>query len=118
MRDGPPRRWHDATVVDVERLLWGLRDDERLAAFARGRLAPVLEHDSLRAAALLPTLQALCEHHWHKARAARALHIQRQSLYARMARLRGVLAADLDDPETRLGLELAVRALRVVDAPV
>jgi PucR family transcriptional regulator, purine catabolism regulatory protein len=117
MRDGPVRRWHDATVVDVERLLWGLRDDERLAAFARGRLAPVLEHDRVRAAALLPTLQALCEHHWHKARAAQALHIQRQSLYARIARLRRVLGVDLDDPETRLGLELAVRALRMVEGP-
>jgi PucR family transcriptional regulator, purine catabolism regulatory protein len=114
MRDGPVRRWHDATVADVERLLWGLRDDERLVAFARGRLAPVIEHDRTRAAELLPTLQALCEHHWHKARAARALHIQRQSLYARIARLRRVLGADLDDPETRLALDLAVRALRVV----
>jgi purine catabolism regulator len=75
----------------------------------------VIEHDGVRAAVLLPTLEALCEHHWHKARAARALHIQRQSLYARMARLTRVLGADLDDPETRLGLELAVRALRVVE---
>jgi purine catabolism regulator len=115
MRDGPARRWHDATVADVDRLLWGLRDDERLAAFARGRLDAVLEHDQSRTAELLPTLQALCEHHWHKARTARALHIQRQSLYARIARLRRVLGADLDDPETRLGVELAVRALRVVE---
>jgi PucR family transcriptional regulator, purine catabolism regulatory protein len=116
MRDAPARRWHGATVADVERLLWGLRDDERLATFARCRLAPVLEHDRSRAAELLPTLQALSDHHWHKARAARALHIQRQSLYARIARLRRVLGADLDDPETRLALDLAVRALRVVEA--
>jgi purine catabolism regulator len=114
MRDGPARRWHDATVADVERLLWGLRDDERLAAFARQRLQPLVDHDGRRAAVLLPTLEALCEHHWRKADAARALCIQRQSLYARIARLRRVLGADLDDPEARLGLELAVRALRVV----
>jgi purine catabolism regulator len=111
MRDAPPRRWHDATVADVERLLWGLREDERLAGFAAQRLAPLVEHDHARGAAvLLPTLQALCAHGWHKADAARALSIQRQSLYSRMARLRRVLDADLDDPETRLGLELAVRA--------
>lgn len=115
MRDGPPRRWHDATVADVERLLWGLRDDDRLADFARRRLGSVLEHDRSRGAALMPTLQALCDHHWHKALAARALSIQRQSLYARIARLREVLGADLEDPETRLGLDLAVRALRVLD---
>jgi purine catabolism regulator len=111
MRDAPPRRWHDATVADLERLLWGLREDERLAGFAAQRLAPLVEHDHARGAAvLLPTLQALCAHGWHKADAARALSIQRQSLYSRMARLRRVLDADLDDPETRLGLELAVRA--------
>jgi purine catabolism regulator len=114
MRDAPPRRWHDATVADVERLLWGLRDDEKLAAFARRRLAPVLEHDRAHGAPLLPTLDALCDRHWHKAQTARALGIQRQSVYARIERLRGVLGADLDDPEVRLGLELAVRALRVV----
>jgi purine catabolism regulator len=60
-------------------------------------------------------LQALCDNHWHKAQSARALHIQRQSLYARVARLGRVLGADLDDPETRLGLDLAVRALRVLE---
>jgi purine catabolism regulator len=115
MRHGPVRAWHDATVPDVGRLLWGLRDDERLAAFARQRLKPVLDHDRGRDAVLLPTLQSLCDHHWQKAPAARALRIQRQSLYARIGRLHRVLDADLEDPETRLGLDLAVRALRVVD---
>jgi purine catabolism regulator len=116
MRDGPPRRWHDATVADIERLLWGLRGDEQLRTFAQQRLGPVLEHDRHRAAVLMPTLRALCEHHWHKADAARALSIQRQSLYARIDRLRRVLGDDLDAPETRLGLELAVRALGAADA--
>jgi purine catabolism regulator len=115
MRDGPPRRWHDATVADVERLLWGLREDDQLTAFARRRLAPVLEHDRRRSAVLMPTLLTLCEHHWHKSEAARALSIQRQSLYARIDRLRRVLDADLEEPETRLGLELAVRALRAAE---
>jgi purine catabolism regulator len=113
MRDGPPRAWHDAAATDVERLLWGLRDHPRLTAFAQQRLRPLLEPETRRTAGLLPTLEALCASHWHKADAARALCIQRQSLYARVARLRLVLDADLDDPETRLGLELAVRAVRV-----
>ncbi|MFL6002522.1 MAG: PucR family transcriptional regulator, partial [Nocardioides sp.] len=113
MRDAPPRRWHDATVPDVDRLLWALRDDEHLARFARQRLAPLLDLERPRDAVLLPTLEQLCARHWHKAEAARALAIQRQSLYARIERLARVLRADLDDAETRLGLEIAVRALRV-----
>jgi len=112
MRDAPPRAWHDATVADVERLLWGLRDDDRVSAFARQRLAPVVAHDARGAAPLLPTLTALCEHGWHKANAASALDVQRQTLYSRLARLSRLLDADLDDPPTRLGLELAVRTLQ------
>ncbi|HWI74474.1 MAG TPA: PucR family transcriptional regulator ligand-binding domain-containing protein [Baekduia sp.] len=111
MRDGPPRAWHDATVADVERLLWGLRDDDRMTTFARQRLAPVLRHDHSRTAPLLPTLEALCAHGWHKAHTAAALGVQRQSLYARLARLQRLLDADLEDPGTRLGLDLAVRTL-------
>lgn len=116
MRDGPVRAWHDATRPDVERLLWGLREDERLTAFSRHRLQPLLDHDRVQRSPLLPTLQSLCDHHWQKAPAARTLAIQRQSLYARIGRLQRVLGADLKDPETRLGLELAVRALRAAEA--
>ncbi|HTE62760.1 MAG TPA: PucR family transcriptional regulator [Solirubrobacteraceae bacterium] len=111
-RGGPARPWHDATVPDVERLLWALRGDAPLRAFVEQRLAPVVAHDRTRAAKLLPTLEALCEHRWHKAGTARALAISRQTLYPRIERLEQLLAADLEDPETRLGLELSVRARR------
>jgi purine catabolism regulator len=117
MRDGPARAWHDATVADVERLLWGLRDDDRMTAFARQRLDPVLRHDRTRPAPLLPTLEALCANGWHKAHTATALGVQRQSLYARLTRLQRLLDADLEDPRTRLGLDLAVRTLALAREP-
>jgi purine catabolism regulator len=85
-------------------------DHAELQRFTERRLAPVLEHDARRKNKLLPTLQALCEHGWHKADAARALHLQRQALYHRAERIERLLAADLNDPSTRLGLELALRA--------
>jgi len=108
------RPWHDASAPDVDRLLWLLRDDPDLRRFADGFLAPLLEHDARRKNPLLPTLEALCEHGWHKAAAARALLVPRQVLYQRIARIARLLDADPDDPRTRLGLELAVRARRAV----
>jgi PucR family transcriptional regulator, purine catabolism regulatory protein len=108
----PPRRWHDATAPDLERLLWSLRDDDRMDGFIERRLGPVLDHDRRRAAKLMPTLEALCDHGWQKAETARAMHLNRQSLYARIRRLEDLLGTDLDDPEQRLGIELAVRSWR------
>jgi PucR family transcriptional regulator, purine catabolism regulatory protein len=111
-RHRPPRPWHDAGAADIDRLLWALRDSPELQRFAQRRLGPLLDHDARRKNKLLPTLEALCEHSWHKAESARALHLQRQALYHRMERIERLLAADLNHPVTRLGLELAVRVLR------
>ena len=105
----PSRAWHDATSPDLTRLLWSLREDAHVREFVGQRLQPLLEHDRSRGARLLPTLEALCEHHWRKAEAARALGVNRQSLYPRIARIERALGADLEDPETRLSLELALR---------
>lgn len=109
-RGAPPRPWHDATAPDVERLLWSLRADPHLQAFVRRRLERLLEHDRRRVSKLLPTLEALFAHGGRKAETARALHLERQSLYHRLARIESLLEGDLDDPPTRLGMELAVRA--------
>ena len=109
-RHRTPQAWHDASAADVDRLLWVLRDHPELQRFTERRLAPVLEHDARRKNKLLPTLQTLCEHGWHKAETARALHLQRQALYHRAERIERLLDADLTNPSTRLSLELALRA--------
>lgn len=109
-RAASPRPWHDAATPDVDRLLLKLRTDPDLRQFVHHRLQPLIDHDRRRASKLLPTLQALLEHQGRKAETARALHLERQSLYHRIQRIQGLLDADLDDPDTRLGLHLAVRA--------
>ena len=111
-RHRPARLWHDASAADVDRLLWVMRNSAELQRFIQRRLGPLLDHDAHRKNKLLPTLQALCDHGWHKAEAARTLHLQRQALYHRTERIERLLAVDLNDPPTRLGLELAVRARR------
>ncbi len=109
-RAGPPRPWHDATTADLDRLLIRLQGNPALRSFVQQRLQPLLDHDRGRTAKLLPTLQALIDHQGHKAETARALHLERQSLYSRLKRIETLLDDKLDDPDTLLGLHLALRA--------
>ncbi|MFT4219909.1 MAG: helix-turn-helix domain-containing protein [Microbacterium sp.] len=61
------------------------------------------------------TLQAFLDHESSSVRASAALGVHRNTLAARMRRIEEALGVALDDPDTRLALHLAVRALR--DAP-
>jgi purine catabolism regulator len=111
-RQAAARLWHDATTPDVDRLLARLQGNPDLRTFVDQRLLPLVDHDSRRSSKLLPTLEALLEHEGRKAETARVLHLERQSLYHRIQRIETLLNADLGDPDTRLGLHLAVRARR------
>ncbi|CAB4903210.1 unannotated protein [freshwater metagenome] len=113
----PPADWFDVRSLELQRLLWRWRDDRELQAFVQRRLGPVLEHDRRRKHQLLPTLEALCAGGWRKAEAARALHLNRQALYNRLARVEELLDVDLADPEQTLTLHLALRALPHVADP-
>lgn len=106
----PTREWHDATAMALDRLLWRLRDDDELARYVHELLGPVLEHDARRKHLLLPTLEALCDHGGRRAETARELHLNRQALYDRLARLERLLGADLRDPRTLVTYAVALRA--------
>lgn len=107
-----PRPWHDAIDLDLDRLLWSLRQNPDLARFAHLRLDTLLDHDRQRRSELFKTLQELLRLNGRKAETARALHLERQSLYSRVERIEALLGVDLDDPDTRLGLHLALRIMR------
>lgn len=108
----PPKPWHDATDLDLDRLLWSLRGNPDLERFARLRLENLVKHDRQRRTQLVKTLQVLLEQNGQKAETARALHLERQSLYNRVERIESLLGVDLADPDVRLGLHLALRVLR------
>jgi len=108
----PAREWHDATDLDLDRLLWSLRDNPDLERFARLRLERLVNHDRQRRTQLVKTLQVLLEQNGQKAETARALHLERQSLYNRVERIESLLGVDLSNPDVRLGLHLALRVIR------
>ncbi|MEV0642140.1 PucR family transcriptional regulator [Streptomyces sp. NPDC050619] len=108
------RPWYDARRLDIDLLLWRLRDHPDLAAFVDRAIGPVRDHDSRSKPPLLPTLETYLAHAGRKAETARELHLNRQTLYNRLARIGELLGTDLDDPQTVLALSLALRARRHV----
>ncbi|GGS70122.1 PucR family transcriptional regulator [Streptomyces griseoviridis] len=108
----PDRPWYDARRLDTELLLWRLRDHPDLAAFVDRAIGPLLDHDDRARPPLLPTLEAYLTHAGRKAETARELHLNRQTLYNRLARIEELLGTALDDPQTVLTLSLALRARR------
>ncbi|MEV5005297.1 PucR family transcriptional regulator [Streptomyces sp. NPDC093064] len=110
----PDRPWYDARRLDIDLLLWRLRDHPDLAAFVDRAIGPLRDHDQRSKPPLLPTLQTYLAHAGRKAETARELHLNRQTLYNRLARIGELLGTDLDDPQTVLALSLALRARRHV----
>ncbi|MDX2936268.1 PucR family transcriptional regulator [Streptomyces ipomoeae] len=108
------RPWYDARRLDIDLLLWRLRDHPDLAAFVDRAIGPLRDHDDRSKPALLPTLETYLAHAGRKAETARELHLNRQTLYNRLARIAELLGTDLDDPQTVLALSLALRARRHV----
>jgi purine catabolism regulator len=106
----PEADWHDATKLELERLLWELRLEGRLGEFVRRTLGPLLDHDRDRKLKLLPTLEVLCLNGGRKAEAARVLHLHRQALYHRISRIETLLGVSLSDPGRLLTLHVALRA--------
>ncbi|WP_329458527.1 PucR family transcriptional regulator [Streptomyces sp. NBC_01497] len=104
------RLWYDARGLDIDLLLWRLREHPDLAAFVERAIGPLLAHDRTARPALLATLETYLAHAGRKAETARALHLNRQTLYNRLARIGELLGRDLDDPGTVLTLSLALRA--------
>jgi len=115
-RASAPVAWRDARRATLIDLLYALRASPELLAFTREQLEPLLDERDPRRRELLRTLEVLLASGGHKAHAARALHLTRQSLYLRLQRIQQLLDADLEDPDTRLALHLALRALRLTEA--
>ncbi len=104
------RRW--GHVVSVPELgLTGLLAavaDERLTDYASRLLGPLVEHDRTRNGSLVATLRAYLET-GEQQEAAKRLRVHPNTLRYRLDRIREISGVDLEDPETRLNLAVALR---------
>jgi PucR family transcriptional regulator, purine catabolism regulatory protein len=104
------KRW--GQVVAVPELgLTGLLaavTDERLVDYSRRHLGPLIEHDTSRKGNLVATLRAYLET-GEQQQAAQRLRVHPNTLRYRLDRIREISGLDLEDPETRLNLAVALR---------
>ena len=85
--------------------------DPALAAdLAAKALAPMTELSRARRARLEATLRAWLDHPGQVSRMAGELHVHPQTVRYRLAQLRELFGARLDDPDARFELALALRA--------
>jgi Purine catabolism regulatory protein-like family/PucR C-terminal helix-turn-helix domain len=93
-------------------LLYQLRDDPRLRAFADRELGPLVAYDAAHGTRLVADLAAFLEAGGNKARAAVRAHLARPTFYQRLRVIEEVLGVSLGDPESRASLHVALLALR------
>jgi purine catabolism regulator len=107
-RDSPPAL-HFARLGAL-RLIFHLADNPELRAFQRDVLGPLETSDATRRSEFVRTLEAFLRAGGNHMRAARDLNVHRNTLIYRLERIQELLGgADLEDPETRLNLQLALK---------
>lgn len=104
-----------ATIHDIELrgLLRLLQDDPRLQRFVSSQLRPVWEYDTRHGTYLLDTLAAFLDCAGNKSAAAARAHVSRAAFYHSLDRLSAVLGRDLEVPEVRVALHVALLASQV-----
>lgn len=102
---------HRLQDVHVRGLVALLAEDERLRLYVDRELSALRAADAAsRTGDLMAALRALLWHPSSKSDAAASLHLSRAAFYDRLAKIQRVLDIDLDDPDIRLSLHLALVA--------
>ena len=102
-------------LVEHEQLAAGsvvpLLADDAVRAFADGLLRPLYEHDATGRGDLVASLRAWLSRHGQWDAAAADLGVHRHTLRYRMRRVEEILGRSLDDPDVRMELWLALKAV-------
>ena len=92
------------------RLLLEVQSPEALRRFVDELLGTLLRYAQSRDTPLLETLEALSAARWVRRAAARNLGIHINSMSYRVERIQALTGLQLDDPETRVAISIALRA--------
>lgn len=100
--------------LGVYQLILSLSDREKLATFCDRTLGSLLEYDMRQHADLIKTLEAFFACHGNLSQTAEMLIVHRNTLLYRMNRINEIAQIDLNRPETRLALHLALTIRRLL----
>jgi DNA-binding PucR family transcriptional regulator/putative methionine-R-sulfoxide reductase with GAF domain len=92
------------------RLLLEVQSPDALRRFVNELLGALLQYAQSRDTPLLETLEALAAARWVRRAAARQLGIHINSMSYRVERIQTLTGLQLDDPETRVAISIALRA--------
>lgn len=96
--------------IGLRGLLRLLSDDPRVQRFTSGQLRRLWEHDERNGSRLLDTLTIYLESGGNKSTAATRAHSSRAAFYHALDRIAEIGGADLEDPEVRTALHVAILA--------
>lgn len=100
--------------LGVYQLILGLSDREKLIEFKEQTLGKLEEYDMRQHADLIKTLEAFFVCHGNLSQTAEMLIVHRNTLLYRMNRINQIAEIDLNRPETRLALHLALTIRRLM----
>jgi purine catabolism regulator len=100
--------------LGVYQLILSLADREKLMAFCERTLGALLEYDLRQHADLIKTLEAFFACHGNLSQTAEMLIVHRNTLLYRMNRINEIAQIDLNRPEIRLALHLALTIRRLL----
>ena len=102
--------------LSVYRLLFKMAEHPDLVSFCNETLGALTKYDTEQHSNLLETLEAFFAHHGNLSQTAESLFIHRNTLQYRLERIAEIASIDLDNPETRLALQLAIKAHRLLNS--
>jgi purine catabolism regulator len=100
--------------LGVYQLILSLSDRDKLLDFTDRTLGSLLDYDMRQHADLLKTLEAFFACHGNLSQTAEMLIVHRNTLLYRMNRINEIAGIDLNRPETRLALHLALTIRRLL----
>jgi len=100
--------------LGVYQLILSLSDREKLLAFCKQTLGKLEDYDMRQHADLVKTMEAFFNCHGNLSQTAEQLIVHRNTLLYRMNRINQIAEIDLNRPETRLALHLALTIRRLM----
>lgn len=100
--------------LGVYQLILSLSDREKLMDFTNTTLGTLMEYDTRQNADLIKTLEAFFNCHGNLSQTAEMLIVHRNTLLYRMNRINEIAEIDLNRPETRLAIHLALTIRRLL----
>ena len=95
--------------LGLYQLLTGLSTSPEAARFFRKTLGRLINHDENKHSELVQTIEAFYACHGNLSQTATRLHIHRNTLTYRLEQITNITQLDLDDPDARFSLQLALK---------